>query len=60
MVVSLTIAYMAGAVTLTLDLSSWYAHGSVLVIGLYLSLAFFGFHSSLAGRGMFGDALIRE
>jgi predicted Ser/Thr protein kinase len=60
MVASLTVAYLPGAVTMTPDVSSWHAHGTVLVILLVLGLAFHGFHVSLVGRGMFGDSLVRD
>jgi serine/threonine-protein kinase len=44
-------------VPLSLDPSVWYAGRSFLVLGLLAALAFYGFHTSLGGKPMFGAAL---
>ena len=45
---------------LTLHLSAWYAHASILVIGVCAALALYGFRVSLAGRPAFKDLLAEE
>ena len=56
---SLTADLMNGY-PLTTNLSAWYAHASILVVGLCLALTFYGFKVSLAGRPVFKDLLAEE
>lgn len=42
----------------TLDFSSWYASGSLVVLLFMSSIAIYGFHTSLAGRSLFKDELL--
>ena len=44
-------------VTETLDFSAWYAGGTFLVVIISFGLAFYGFHTALAGRPMFRDVI---
>ncbi len=59
-VVALIVSHLPGAVTMTFDLSTWYAHGSVLAMLILLGFVSWGLHSSLAGKSLFGDALLRD
>lgn len=43
---------------LTIDLSAWYAHASILVAVVCLALTLYGFKVSLAGRPAFKDLLV--
>jgi hypothetical protein len=45
---------------ITFDVSVWYASFGLTLFVLYVALAGFGFHTSLAGRPMFGRALMDD
>ena len=45
---------------ITLDFSSWYAGQSISGLLLLGAIAFYGFHVSLAGKPMFGGAMLEE
>ena len=47
-------------VPLTVDWSTWYAGGSVVVLVLFVALMVAAFHTSLAGKPLFGRALIED
>lgn len=59
LVASLT-ADLLGGYPLTTHLSAWYAHAPILVVGVCLALALYGFRVSLAGRPAFKDLLAEE
>jgi hypothetical protein len=44
----------------TLDFSAWYAGRSLLALLLFAGLAVYGFHTALAGRPLFGRALLED
>jgi serine/threonine-protein kinase len=44
----------------TLDLTAWYGLSSTVAILVVLGLAFYGFHTSLGGRKLFGDGLLNR
>jgi hypothetical protein len=57
LVACLLFLFTAIEVPLTLDLSAWYATRALPVVLLFVGLAVYGFHTSLAGRPVFGRAL---
>jgi hypothetical protein len=59
LVASVTVDLLGGY-PLTTNLSAWYAHASILVVGLCLALTFYGFKVSLGGRPAFKDLLAEE
>ena len=44
----------------TLDFSAWYAGRSLLALLLFAGIAVYGFHTALAGRPLFGRALLED
>jgi serine/threonine-protein kinase len=44
----------------TADLFAWYGVGTILAILWILALAGYGFHTSFAGRPLFGESLLQE
>ena len=44
---------------LTSDFGAWYGQSSLIVVLVLCAFAFWGFRQSLAGRPVFGDALLR-
>jgi serine/threonine-protein kinase len=57
LVACLVVLFTAIEVPLTFDLSAWYATRGLPVALLLVGLALYGFHTSLAGRPVFGRAL---
>ena len=54
-VVGTTIGQFLTGYPLTTDLSAWYAHATILVVGFCLALTLYGFKVSLGGRPAFKD-----
>ena len=45
---------------ITLDFSSWYASGSMIIILFLSAIVVYGFHTALAGRSLFKDELLEN
>ena len=45
---------------MSLDFSPWYASAMVVPVLCALSITLFAFYHSLAGRAVFGEALVEE
>ena len=42
---------------ITLDFSTWYASGSLIIMLVFVAIAAYGCHTALAGRSIFKDDL---
>jgi hypothetical protein len=53
-------SFLIGLCIPTLDFSRWYIWPSVLSLAIVGALAIFGFRAALAGRPVFGRAILEE
>jgi len=60
LVVALFVMFSLLEVPLTLDVSSWYATRSFPVVAVVVALAVYGFRTALAGKPLFGRALLDD
>ena len=60
LMVALGLAGLLLPVMETLNPSAWYSGGTLLFVAVSFGLAFFGFHTALAGRPIFRDVIPEE
>jgi hypothetical protein len=60
LIVTLYFMFCLAEVPLTLDVSAWYALQGLPVVAVLLGLTVYGFYTSLAGKPIFGRALIDD
>jgi uncharacterized integral membrane protein len=60
LVIALFFMFAAVEVPLTLDVAAWYAPHGLPVVLAFVGLSLYGFHTSLAGKPLFGRALLED
>ncbi len=59
-IVALNLAYLSGGLTLTFDMTAWYAPGSAMVVTSFVGLAVYGFVMALGGKTPIRDVVFEE
>jgi hypothetical protein len=60
LVVALFVMFSMLEVPLTLDISAWFAGRALPVVAVVVALSLYGFRTALAGKPLFGRALLDD
>jgi hypothetical protein len=58
MAIAVAVSRLVSAVPVTLDLSKWYAGGTIAAYLLLLGIAVYGFYTSVGGQRVFRDGVL--